>query len=91
MPLFILSLSRFCSIIVNRLLFLKQPLEIVILSTDIFLIVSTKHLMMLLNEKEDSKDSIYMGKIRYRKLIHFTREMVLFVEDKIKRELLIHL
>lgn len=71
--------------------FIKQPLEIVMLSTDIFLTVSTKRLMMLLNEKGDSKDSTYTGKIRHRKSIRFISEMVLLEEDGIKREPLIHL
>lgn len=66
----------------------KHPLDVVILSTDIFLTVSTKHLMMLLVEKEeDSIHNVYTGKIRWKKSINFIREMVL-VEDRMKREFL---
>ena len=88
--LFILFLSGFCSIIVNKLCFLNIHVDVVILSTDIFSTVSTKHLMMLLVEKgENSKGNRYIRKWRYGKLVHFIRETVFLVEDKNEERVLI--
>lgn len=62
----------------------KHPLDIIILSTDIFLTVSTEHLMRLPDETgEDSGDNENAGKIRCKRSIHFIKEMVL-VEGKRK-------
>lgn len=81
--LFVLLLSGFCSVIVNRLCFSNTHADVVILSTDTFLTVSTRHLMTLRDEKrEDSKRQDTHWKNKCRPSIHFVRLNGPLVETK---------